>query len=115
MCMLVPLTFKDKYGFPRERDGADVLWGETAGQHCVLYFSKEDFEYWSYPLKEFHRRVRDLNYFRKLDRFTLIKVTEIKKRIWLKALFYNGIILDLSRKANSRLKVYLKKHPPVKK
>ena len=111
--MQVPLTFRDKYGFPFERDGADVVWAESAGQHCILYFGKDDFEYWSYPLNEFHRRVWSTNYFRRLDRFMLIKVAAVKKRIWLKALVYNGIVVEFTRKANKRLKAYLKKHPPL--
>ena len=111
--MLVPLRFKDKNGFYRERDGADVLWAVSAGQHCILYFSKTDYEYWSYPLKEFHRRVWDINCFRRLDRFLLVKVLRIKRRISRKAQFYNEIILDLSRQANKRLKACLKKHPPL--
>ncbi|MBI3500731.1 MAG: hypothetical protein HY063_02965 [Bacteroidetes bacterium] len=112
--MLVPLTFRDANGFPYQKDGADVLYAKARGQNCELYFEneKEPLIY-GYPLNYFHDKVWSINWFRRLDRFLLVKVIKIKKRAWLKAQFYNNIILVLTRKGNKRLKAYLKKHPPA--
>ena len=111
--MLVPLTFRDKNDFPYQRDGAEVLWAEAAGQNCILHFEDGSAEAWGYPLCAFHKKVWEINSFRRLDRFILAKVLRIQKRRWLNALFLNGFVLPLSRKANKRLKMYFKNHIPA--
>ena len=112
MFMIVPLTFRDKNGFPYKRDGADVLYAVARGQNCELYFENGDFELYGYPLNFFHQKVWVLNLFRRLGKFLLVKVGKIKNHKWLEAVFSSGKILKLTRSANERLKAYRLKHPP---
>lgn len=110
--MQVPLTFRDKNGFPYIKDGADVLYAKARGQNCELYFENGEVEIYGYPLSCFHLKVWDTNLFRRLGKFLLIKVGQVANRKWRKVIFTTGKILSLTLSANRRLKAYLQKHPP---
>lgn len=107
--MVVPLTFRDSEGYPYQKDGAEVFYARARGQNCELYFEKGDPEIYGYPLKVFHQKIWETNLFRKLDRSLLVKICKVLKRKARKALLDNGTALELSRKANKRLKYYLAK------
>ncbi|MBI3500844.1 MAG: hypothetical protein HY063_03535 [Bacteroidetes bacterium] len=111
IAMQVPLTFRDVNGFPYQKDGADVLYAKARGQNCELYFEneKEPLIY-GYPLIHFHQKVWDLNLFRRIDWFLLVKIGCVLNRKWRKALLSNGLILRLTRSGNNKLKNYLAKH-----
>lgn len=109
--MLVPLIFRDENGFPRKRDGAEVLYAVARGQNCELYFENGAFELYGYPLNTFHQKVWATNLFRRLGKFLLVKVGKVINRKWREAIFHSGKILKLTRSANKRLKAYFLKHP----
>lgn len=105
--MLVPLTFRDKYGFPYQRDGAQVLYAKALRQKCELFFEDGKKETWGYPLEEFHRKVYSTNLFRRVHNSYLIKLSKVLGKKWLKALLPGSIIIPLSREYNKKFQKYL--------
>ena len=108
--MAVPLTFRDKNGFPYQREATDVLYAKTRGQNCELYFENGEVEVWGYPLKYFHKKVWDTNLFRRLDRYLLVKISKVVNYKWLKVILCNGNIVALTRMGNDKVKKYFIKH-----
>jgi len=108
--MLVPLTFRDKDGFPFTKDGAKVLYARPRGQSCKLYFEDGTELEYGYPLNYFHHeKVWNTNMYRRIDRFLLLKISWLTNRKWLMAILRNGKLLALTKKGNKRVKKYLEK------
>lgn len=107
--MLVPLTFRNEKGFPYQRDGADVLYAEAAGQNCILHFENGAEEVYGYPLNYFHQKLWDTNLFRRIDRYLLLKYSTLVNQKWLKAILNTGKILDVTRDGNKKVKKLLAK------
>lgn len=105
--MLVPLTFRNKYGFPFQKDGADVLWAKAMGQKCFLHFEDGNELEWSYPLNAFHKKVYSTNLFRRVHDSFVIKISEAIGKKWLCALLSNDGVIPLSRRYNKKFQKYI--------
>lgn len=107
--MEVPLTFRDPDGYPYQKDGAEVLYAKARGQNCELYFENGDMEIYGYPLNYFHQKVWDINLFRRIDRYLLLRYRTLANQKWLKAILLSGKILEVTRQGNKKVKKLLAK------